>query len=244
MKTFVIQSENINGYNLPAQSFGYTAIEAVQYTNWFRDSQVYDFVLNSDLNFKSANYDYLNKNCIPIGSVDYVLRWLELMGVQNVKPLNIPHELWKFCDRTVTVDYCSNVNGHLMLKDVDKIKSELNGEVWFNGDGGKDKKYFLTEWVDNVESEWRYFVFNGKIRGCQCYSGDSSLCPDKEYVQDVVKTYKKRCYTLDVMVSDGGKHTEILELHDFFSCGLYGFEDFSVLPAMWATAIADLLNRN
>ena len=49
------------------------------------------------------------------------------------------------------------------------------------------------------------------------------------------------CYTLDVCVTENRERTEIIELHDFFSCGLYGFEDYSVLPIMWISTITDLL---
>lgn len=243
MKTFVVQSTETNGYTIPAQSYGYTAIEAVQYNNWFQGEKVYDFVLNDDMTFKSNTYNYLSPNYIPIGSVDYVLSWLKLMGVNDVAPLNIPQELWKYCHRDVTVDYCTNINGHWMLKDCNKIKADYNGEVYFNGDGGKDKKYFLTRWVNDIVSEWRVFVFNGAVLGIQCYSGDVFLTPDNDYIEEIVQNYSKRCYTLDVMVYNGGKTTDIVELHDFFACGLYGFEDYKFLPIMWSSTIKELLNR-
>ena len=240
MKTFIIQSNLINGHNIPAQSYGYTVIEAIQYTNWFRGEKIYDFALNGNVEFEP---NCLTRDCVPIGSVEYVIAWLKKMGVAEVKPLNIPPELWKFCDRQIKLDYCSNINGHWMLKDTNEIKSAANGEVWFNGDGGNDKKYFLTQWVDDIDSEWRVFALNKSIRGIRCYSGDEFILPNREYIQSIVDSYDKKCYTLDVFVNDKGKHTEIMELHDFFSCGLYGFEDFSVLPMMWITTINELLNK-
>ena len=163
------------------------------------------------------------------------------MGIENVKPLNIPEELWKFCDRKIIIDYCSNINGRWMLKDIDTIKSEINGEIYLDENSNHDKKYFMSEWIDNIDSEFRVFVFNGSIKGINCYLGNELILPDLDYIKKVVKTYNKRCYTLDVMVTENGKHTEILELHDFFSCGLYGFEDYSILPVMWNASIQDIL---
>ena len=37
-------------------------------------------------------------------------------------------------------------------------------------------------------------------------------------------------YTLDVGINDKG--TFVIEVHDFFSCGLYGFADVGILPSM------------
>ncbi len=247
MKTFVIQSQKINEYIIPAQSYGYTAIESIQYTNWFRNEHVYAFLLNDDLNFKSDKYNYLSRDYIPIGSVEYVLQWLKLMGVKEVKPLNIPKELWRFCSRKIKIDYCNNVNGHWMLKDIDIIKCPKNGEVQFTNSKIESnvgyKKYFLSEWIPEIDSEFRVFVFNKSIKGIRCYSGNECNFPDLDYIQSIVNVYNKRCYTLDVGVTKNGERTEIIELHDFFACGLYGFEDYSVLPIMWISTIADLLKR-
>ena len=77
----------------------------------------------------------------------------------------------------------------------------------------KTKKYFLTRWVNDIVS---VFVFNGTVLGIQCYSGDVFLTPDNDYIEEIVQNYNKRCYTLDAMVYNGGKTTDIVELHDFF----------------------------
>ena len=237
MKIFVIQSKIQNGYEIPAQSFGYTAIDQVEFWNWFHpEEKQYDFVLNDHFDFKG----YLKRNFIPIGSVEYVVRWMELMGAKNVKPLNIPKELWKFCDRQIKIASLDQLKGHWMVKSTEVIKCPENREInWSVGKNAGPEKFFLSEWVDNVESEWRVFVLNKKIIGIRCYSGDEWIIPDKNYVESIVKTYDRKSYTLDLLVSDKGKRTEILELHDFFSCGLYGFEN-PMLPVMWSVAINEM----
>ena len=248
---FLIQSTEIKGKEVPAQEFGYTAMQVVDYYDWlYPNEKMYDFEFVCSPSLFEQKPEWLQTDangfpqCIPIGSVEFVLSWFKSIGAENVKPLNIPKELWRFCDRHITIDYCSQVNGHFMLKDTDTIKAACNGEAYFNGDGGADKKYFLSEWVDNVESEWRVFVFNGDIQDVRCYSGDPWKIPDKQYVQEVVDTYsqiRNTAYAFDVMVTD--KKTEILELHDFFSCGLYGFEDFRILPLMWRRSIDFILRE-
>lgn len=246
---FLIQSTEIDGKEVPAQDFGYTAMQVVDYHNWLcGNEKTYKFEFARSPVLGKQNPEWLQidnsgfSSCIPIGSVEFVLAWFKAMGVDNVKPLNIPKALWKFCDRHITIDYCSNVNGHFMLKDINTIKASCNGEAYFHVDGGAEKKYFLSEWLNGVKSEWRVFVFNGKIQAVHCYSGDPWLLPNREYVQKAVNTYsniRNTAYTLDVMVTD--KKTEILELHDFFSCGLYGFEDLRILPLMWRRLIDFIL---
>ncbi len=245
---FLIQSTEMQGKEVPAQDFGYTTMQIANYYNWLCPSNcMYDFeyVCSPTLFGQKPEWTHIDENgfssCIPIGSVEFTLEWFKAMGIENVKPLNIPQELWKFCDRLVTVDYCVNVRGHLMKKDTDKIKDICNGETYIH-ENQIYTRYFFSEWVDNIVSEWRVFVFNGEIQDIRCYLGDPWVIPDKHYVEEVVDVYSKirnTAYTLDVLVTD--KKTEILELHDFFSCGLYGFEDFRVLPLMYRRAISFIL---
>lgn len=257
---FLIQSTEMQGKEVPAQDFGYTAMQVVNYYDWlYPNEHMYDFeyVCSPELFNQKSEWVHINENgfssCIPIGSVEFVLSWFAAMGVKNVKPLNIPKELWHFCDRKIAIGKLKDFTGTYMIKDIDNIKYEHNQKVtiyptMLYGNNYHCslhfREFFLSEWVDNVESEWRVFVFNREIQDIRCYLGNPWKTPDKQYVQDVIDTYNKirnTAYTLDVMVTN--KKTEILELHDFFSCGLYGFEDFRVLPLMWRRAINFILKE-
>jgi hypothetical protein len=60
----------------------------------------------------------------------------------------------------------------------------------------------------------------------------------------MIKAYSKEApvaYTLDVGVNK--KHTFIIEAHDFFSCGLYGFADLKLLPLMFYRWFRDYINN-
>lgn len=245
MKTFVIQAIVDNNYTLPAYDFCYTVIDAIRFMNWFHNGKLYDYCLVNDVKDLST---YGDKDYIPIGSVEFVLDWYKQCGIPTIIPLNIPEELWSLCHRPIKIDYCSNVNGHWMMKDIYEIKHSANGEVYFHGDGGNDKKWFLSKWVDNVESEWRIFVYNKKIIGMRNYSGDPFVTPDKDYIQDIVDKYDKQVYTLDAMVykdkiAPYKYMTDILELHDFFSCGLYGFDNYGSMIKMHLTAHREILDK-
>lgn len=278
MKTFVIQSKLTPcGHLVPMQSYGYTAIEAVEYANWINGEQVYGYELHlcNDDNWSlsrtfrssceddpaedSDDYNYLRGKYVPIGSVEFVSEWLRQMDADIPKPLNIPEELWSFVKRKVMLDKPINHTGtsfSMYVKSVDEIKSKVNGEYLLDGAFQGDTVYFMTEMVEPVVSEWRVFVYDRQILGIRCYSGDEWVLPKRDYIEDIVKVYDKRCYTLDVMVYEkqsnepwvnickGVNHvTDIVELHDFFACGLYGFEDLKNLPKMWMASIQDILGR-
>ena len=246
--TFLIEakSRNVNGHllTLPSQDFGDTCVRMIDFWDWshFEDKPyIFKFIEYTDeptLIDRFKQYD----NAIPIGSVEFVLAWFKVIGIKNVKPLNIPKELWHFCDREIAIGHTKDFNGVYMLKDLEVIKSEYNDCVKLNNNiyYPEDKEFFLSEWLNDVISEWRVFVFNGEIKDIKCYSGDFWKLPDKDYIEKIVKEYNNPSYTLDVMVTPN--KTEILELHDFFSCGLYGFED-TILPLMWKRSIKNIIKR-
>ena len=68
--------------------------------------------------------------------------------------------------------------------------------------------------------------------------------PDMGYCREIVDAVQEqrilRAYTLDLMVQQSG-NTDILELHDFFACGLYGFSDPTTLRQMALLAQRRLL---
>lgn len=234
--TFLIQSKIINGFEIPAQDFGYSIIEAIDYHHWFNENNEYEFILCENITQDIIRNVYLKGliNNIPVGSVEFCLDFYSRFGIKNIKPLNIPKCLWNFVKRYICIDYCKNVNGHWFLKSTKEIKSSDNGECWFNGDGGENEKYFLTEWINNVASEWRVFIYNKKILGLKCYSGNEWILPDRKYIEEIVKSYDKKSYTLDVMVTNN-METDIVELHDMFATGLYGFNHPKLLNMMITT---------
>jgi len=51
---------------------------------------------------------------------------------------------------------------------------------------------------------------------------------------NMIKTFKPEApvaYTLDVGINN--RSTFVIEVHDFFACGLYGFADLNLLPLMF-----------
>lgn len=247
MTLFLIESEMDNRGNiLPSQDFGYFTIEATKFQNWYERGKIYDYRLIRDLSFKSnpagapemEHYNYLHINCIPVGSVEFCETWYRSMGVANIKPLNIPEELWKYAGREVFVSN-STPDKHYFMKNINNIKAPHNGEIQGCANIKYDKMFF-TEWIEDVVSEWRVFILNKKILGIKCYSGDEWILPSKSFIEEIVSNYGKVSYTLDVMIDKGNKNY-IVELHDFFACGLYGFDDYTGIINMMKRTQSDLL---
>jgi len=62
-------------------------------------------------------------------------------------------------------------------------------------------------------------------------------------IKQMIQDYKSapKAYTLDVGINEKG--TFIIECHTFFSCGLYGFTDYKLLPLMFISAWNELVNK-
>lgn len=253
LKTYVIQAKEIDseGNMIPAQGFGYTALETAGYMNWFNKEWTHRAVLHSDKDNFKGWHDYRTEYHVPVGSAEFVLAWFRAMGVTGLKPLNIPKELWKFVKREIKIAAPEKMGkGGWFCKSPNCFDSDINDFYLQEDILGRDipnKKLFMTKWVNGIRSEWRVFVYMGNIVCIRCYSGDEWILPDRDYIQSIVDTYGKNSYAMDVMVSNSpGKdtyQTDLLEVNDFFSCNLYGFEDHAYLSIMWETAIRDILQK-
>ena len=61
----------------------------------------------------------------------------------------------------------------------------------------------------------------------------------------MIDSYKSQpvAFTLDVAV-DGDDNTVVIEVHDFFSCGLYGFSEYKILPFMFSNWFYSFIKNN
>jgi len=247
MKTFLIQT--IGGGVVHDFSFG--LIEAVKYHDWYygKDSH-YTYILSETTDRPKLNniQYYPLDSIVPVGTVNFVLEYLRKhYGTHNVKPVNIPRELMKSDYLKRWVKYTLNevpvVNdgeGVIFVKSATQIKGYTDFiEPSHSYPAGE---YIVSEYIP-IDSEWRAFVCNGELVGLNSYSGDFTLFPDVNLIKAMISDYKSApgAYTLDVGVNVKG--TFIIECHDFFSCGLYGFSDYTVLPKMFVMGWNHLINR-
>lgn len=245
MINFLIQSKD----NVPYHDFSYELIEAINYHEWIhsRNDSNYAVYFSDD----SRKY----KNVYPVGTVEFVLDSLEYQyGIKGVKPLNIPEKFmtYEYLQRNMSIFYSKGstlIDGEHFYKDYNIIK----GITDFLGHRDYlPKGKYLKSNIIEIDSEWRIFVNQSPIHkkngnkhneivGCHYYAGDHMIFPSSDFVKNFVKKFDYQYpYVLDVGVNDKG--TFIIELQDFFSCGLYGFRDYKILPSMFVRTI-NMLKR-
>lgn len=97
--------------------------------------------------------------------------------------------------------------------------------------------------LDEIISEWRVFVYKGEGVDVKNYAGDPFAFPDVHRIKEFIEQFKSapESYTLDVAVTRDG--TWVLECHDFFSCGLYGFNNYRVYPWMLSRAWYNIVHN-
>lgn len=216
--------------------FSFELIKAIEFQNWLRQNQKetlikFDFCDNLD------NH-YFNKGTTPIGSVEFVLKYIKQIRPDlQIKPINVPIQLFKFANRQI---YNANIGDIIIgelknhfIKSNDVIKSPSNGFTKYMTDNLSDENYQISE-IINIDSEWRSFIYNNKLVGLQNYLGEFTKFPNVDKIKQMIDTYKSHApiaYTLDIGVNDSD--TFIIEIHDFFSIGLYGFSDYNVLTHMF-----------
>ena len=104
----------------------------------------------------------------------------------------------------------------------------------------------VSQLID-IESEWRVFVFHGEIKHLANYSGNCTIFPSVERIKEMIKCYQSAgapiAYTIDVGITSDEK-TVVIECHRFFSCGLYGFNDYSVIPYMFSQTWHEMKSIN
>lgn len=238
MKTFIIQTVD----NQIVHDFSFHLIEAIKYNNWFQNEKVYHYILTDNIGCYKIDKDH-----IPIGSVEFVIYALKYYcNIENIKPLNIPQELMKYEYLKRRIFYSNELedivcmpNDRFFIKSVNKFKDYI-GVVKINNIPKGD--YIISEYIPKIESEWRSFVFANKLVGLQNYSGDFTSFPDVDLINEMIFIYdNKSPYTLDVGINNEG--TFLIECHDFFSCGLYGFNDYRILPMMFIETWNKLIRK-
>lgn len=207
-----------------------------------------------------ATYDQWRKDRIcPIGCLEFVHRFYRAVYGFELAPINIPEQLAipKYLNRPYYITdpgkkkAMPNLFGEaaVYLKSREKVRHIFNGrypefedvqsvlktKVLNNGT-------FQATGELNFVSEWRCFVLESKRKQIRCYSGDEWTLPSKTVLDEMIETYTDcpPAYTLDVGVDHDGK-TSVIECHDFYSVGLYGYADYALLPFMyWRSHLARL----
>jgi len=180
-------------------------------------SDSFSYISYEDLDAKSIG-EYLP---IPIGSVEYVQKYFEVMNITCPKPINYPKSLQKYLNRNVWSSVFGEVEDHLFVKPKENksftgdIKSELELEIH------SDTSVWVSDPVE-FTSEFRFYVLENKILGYSQYDDGPNDTIDVSKVNQIVQDYKDSPigYSLDV------GHTKdadllLVEVNDGWSLGYY-----------------------
>lgn len=211
--------------------FSFTLIQSIEYHKWLDPECEMDYVLSEN--------KYL-PGFIPIGSVEFVSNYLKEFYNFVPKPINIPPELMdkKWTGRNVINGCETDIKGEKFVKSNEKIKSFT--EICSEAPKGQ---YQISDIIE-IESEWRAFIYNKKLVGLSNYSGDFTIFPDVKKINEMIDNYTSQppAFTLDVAITPNNE-TVIIEIHDFFSCGLYGFAEHKILPFMFTRTFNNLIKK-
>ena len=219
--------------------FSFHLLKSIEYLNWKDPSLEVIYEFGDEIPTDKQKYI----GFCPIGSVEFVEGWYLYFHNVKLKPLNVPESLFYFAFRKIynsdfikgelVVD--TNLN-EVFVKSNDVTKYKKNGVYSPNDLDIKkldDGNYQVSE-LKEIISEYRIFVFKNEILDIKLYSGEWDLFPNKWIIKKIVKSYENEspiAYTLDIGVNE--KETFIIEVHDFYSCGLYGFNQLNRLPYMF-----------
>ena len=193
---------------------------------------------------------------IPIGTIEFVKSYVNYYypnKTECLKPINIPDSLIPYAGRSIfNIKSVSDISEHtnkiigtgtskIFRKSLNVIKDPTNGIIEYHS-SNDIIGYQISDIIPNIESEWRVFVHNNQIKQVCYYSGDPLSFPDSNTLRRLINDWYKDppvAYTLDVYTTNIG--TYVMEVHRFFSCGLYGFSDPS-LPYMFSQEWFEMMN--
>lgn len=80
---------------------------------------------------------------------------------------------------------------------------------------------------DEIESEWRTYIYRGEITDSRNYSGDFKISPNYNYIQNIIRQNNSdfpQTYTIDVGILKGGENV-VIEFNDMWAIGNYGIQN-------------------
>lgn len=247
---FLVQKIN----NQIRHDFSFTLLESTRFHNWlthghdrmavrFMNTEADDTDVVQPFEFRKYHHSY-----IPIGSVEFVTQFLETFYGLHPKPINVPNELFSFANREIWNGgnmSLEGLKGKWFVKSNDQIKGIAkvvkDPDILSVPPNGN---YQISKYI-TIDSEWRAFVYKGKLVGLQHYIGEFTMFPNVDHIKMMINAYKSApmAYTLDVGVYNHCD-TFVIEVHDFFSCGLYGFSAHNILPSMFGRWFYEYTRKN
>lgn len=240
MYTFLIETDENGEFT---EDFTFEMNSAIKFNKWYYGK---DNLYEARKCHSFSEYSIRKFDGIPVGSLEFTIKFMKIKHNIDLTPIYIPEELKKeeFLKRKIVFNNFSAemVNkkwDSIFVKEYTKFKGTIT--ILKSEETAPEGIYCISDCID-IDSEWRVFIYNGEIVGCQNYSGDFMNFPNHQDILNMISAYTNspKSYTLDIGILEGGG-TALIEVHDIFSCGLYGFGDYKLLPKMYISWFKSLV---
>ena len=220
--------------------FLFTLLESCRYQNWVHNGTfVSTRFFNTKPNQKNFEFKPIHRNLVPVGSIEFVSAFIKHFYNKLPRPQNVPECLFRYANRNIFNGSDKDFSGLKFIKSNDYIKAKKENGEDVTGTYDNEGYYTLPKGnyqisnIIRIDVEYRCFVYRNTLVGIHYYSGDFTIFPNVNVINAMIKDYTTSCpiaYTLDIGVNTN--NTFVIEVHDFFSCGLYGFADHIIYPQM------------
>jgi hypothetical protein len=211
--------------------FCWYANQSIKFNEWYRNTKIFNVMYITIDNL----IDKLLEDYIPIGSIEFVHKYMNLYNIKIPLPLNIPTELnkEKYLKRNIFIGYKKDINKYpIFIKPNKDLKLFTGSEISSKNtldllltEVKEDTELLISD-VINIQSEYRCIIKQNKLMNLKHYLGDFKIFPNIDVIETMITDYKNApiAYTLDVGITDKNE-TILIECHNFYSVGLYGFYD-------------------
>ena len=201
---------------------------------------------NVTLNWLQLQRELTYNDYTPIGTVEFVKAFAEKVGVKLPDPIHATELLdlegrWYHKDMYREACIHSHKYSTTMFPFFVKPMWELKKFTGFVARSIKDfnlypdidwstTKLFCTQVLENIVSEWRCYVLNGKVFACVNYAGDPLKFPNEREIMRMIDYFKPQpiSFSLDIaLCKNGGSGdnytiTKFIEVNDAYALGYYG----------------------
>ena len=198
---------------------------------------------NVTLNWLQLQRELTYTDYTPVGTVEFIKAFAEKIGVKLPDPIHATELLqlegrW-YSEGILRDEFKSKTKYPfpIFVKPLNELKKftgfvaksdrdfDLYPEVdWDN------TKLFCTQVIENIVSEWRCYVLNGKVFACVNYAGDPLLFPNEREIIRMIDYFKSQpiSFSLDIALcknrGNGNNYTttRFIEINDAYALGYYG----------------------
>lgn len=196
----------------------------------FREKQA-DIIFFEDIEEVPAS-----RRNIVVAYIEDTNKYLERMGIEPKKALNIPKEIEMYAGREIRymtmTEFKVDSQLPIFVKPARRSKEFQAGvltkqeskDIFFK-EHSDDTPVLVSEVVDFI-SEYRGYVIDGILKGIKHYMGDFRVFPDMNVVDAAIAAYTTQPagYSIDFGVTKDGR-TLLIECNDGWSLGNYGLND-------------------